>query len=228
LSDQVGGEMSRSVGHSHHALGSTQDAARGTPYDVYLLGVGGQGVVTMGDLIADGAMEAGLPVNVYPTKGMAQRGGSVTVQVRLSYEVTGPEIPEGEADLVIAMERSEALRAVRYVRPGGDFLLYGHVWEPTKVMLGRADYPTLEQVCQKVHETGAELHYLDPQGLPQREGRPLPANVYVLGAAVRCTGLGRVLDAEAMAGVVARRWETYATVNEAAFRAGLEAGVDDA
>ena len=78
-----------------------------------------------------------LPVNFYPTKGMAQRGGSVKVQVRLGRAVVGPDIPEHHADLAIAMERSEALKAIRYIKPGADFLLYGHVWEPTKVMLGK-------------------------------------------------------------------------------------------
>ncbi len=211
-----------------HAVGDAERAAESTTYDVFIVGVGGQGVVTLGDLIAEAAMEAGLPVNVYPTKGMAQRGGSVTVQARLGRQVAGPEIPERKADLVIAMERSEALKAVRYVRPGGDFLLYGHVWEPTKVMLGRADYPTLEQVREKVREAGAELHDVDPQRLPRRDGRPLPANVYVLGAAVGCTALGRLLDPEATAEVVAGRWERYAAVNEAAFRAGLEVDADGA
>ena len=218
--------MSESLRFTEYVLRVSQDTVGTAGYDVFLLGVGGQGVVTMGDLIAAAAMERELPVNVYPTKGMAQRGGSVTVQVRLGREVTGPEIPEGRADLVIAMERSEALKGVRHVRPGGDFLLYGHVWEPTKVMLGRASYPTLEQVREMVEQAEAHLHYLDPAALPRRDGAPLPANIYVLGTAVGWTGLGRVVDAETVLDVVRRRWEKYAAVNEAALRAGLEAAVD--
>jgi indolepyruvate ferredoxin oxidoreductase beta subunit len=213
---------------THQASRDTQDATSDLQYDVFLVGVGGQGVLTMGDLIAEAGMEAGLPVNFYPTKGMAQRGGSVRVQVRLGRDVVGPQIPERTSDLVIAMERSEALKAVRYMRLGADFLLYGHVWEPTKVMLGKADYPTLDQVCDKVRQADGELVYLDPKNLPRRNGRPLPANVYVLGAAVGCTGLGRILDADAMVAMVTDRWERYAEVNEAAFRAGLEVGCDGA
>lgn len=220
--------MDRFSRFGHDALRNIEDAAGSTSYDIFLVGVGGQGIVTVGDLIAETAMEAGLAVNVYPTKGMAQRGGSVRVQVRLGRPVVGPEIPERRADLVIAMERSEALKAVRYVRSGGDFLLYGHVWEPTKVMLGRAHYPALEQVRDQVQQAGGVLHYLGPESVPQRNGEPLPANVYVLGAAMGCTGLGRILDADAVAKVIASRWERYATANKAAFRAGLEADVDGA
>lgn len=220
--------MGRSLGEMQEARAETQDAARKTQYDVFLVGVGGQGIVTVGGLIAEAAMEEGLAVNVYPTKGMAQRGGSVTVEVRLGREVTGPEIPERQADLIIAMERSEALKAVRYARPGADFLLYGCVWEPTKVMLGKADYPTLEQVREKIREARAGLCYLNPEELPQRDGGPVPANVYVLGAAVGQTGLGRLLSADTVSKVMASRWRRYAAVNEAAFRAGLKADADDA
>ena len=51
-------------------------------YDIYLVGVGGQGVLTIGEIITETAFRAGLPVNFYPTKGMAQRGGFVKAQLR--------------------------------------------------------------------------------------------------------------------------------------------------
>jgi indolepyruvate ferredoxin oxidoreductase beta subunit len=204
-------------------LRSRQHAADAKHYDIFLVGVGGQGIVTIGDLIAETAMEAGVPVNFYPTKGMAQRGGSVRVQVRIGRQVVGPQIPERSADLVIAMERSEALKAVRTIRPGGDFVLYGHVWEPTKVMLGKAHYPTLAQVRKQVQEACCRLHYLAPEELATHEGQPVPPNIYVLGAALGHTTLGEVLAPDDVARIVAHRWEGYAAMNRAALRAGLEA-----
>jgi indolepyruvate ferredoxin oxidoreductase beta subunit len=201
--------------------------ASGSPhYDIFLVGVGGQGILTIGNLIAETAVEAGLPVNFYPTKGMAQRGGSVKVQVRIGRQVVGPEMPERGADLVIAMERSEALKAVRYIRPGGDFVLYGHVWEPTKVMLGKAHYPTLEQVYGKVQEADGRMHCLNPENLPLHDGQLVPANIYVLGAALGHTMLGRVLDPDAVTRTLSNRWPRHAEINRAAFQAGLEAEVN--
>ena len=50
-------------------------------YDIYLVGVGGQGVLTIADLITRTAFRKGIPVNYYPTKGMAQRGGFVKCYV---------------------------------------------------------------------------------------------------------------------------------------------------
>ena len=192
-------------------------------YDIYLVGVGGQGVLTMGDLITKAATHQEIPASFYPTKGMAQRGGFVKVQLRLGRQKVGPNIPEKGSDLVIAMEVSEALKAVRFIKPGGDFLLYGHVWAPTAVMLGKASYPTLNQVQEQVQKVGAKLHYLDPEGIPLYEGTPMAANIYVLGAAIGHTGLREVLNPSEMARTVQNRWKKAAERNAFAFQAGLEA-----
>jgi indolepyruvate ferredoxin oxidoreductase beta subunit len=191
-------------------------------YDLYLVGVGGQGVLTIGDVITEAALRSGIPANFYPTKGMAQRGGFVKAQVRLGREMVGPQIPEKGADLAIATERSEALKAVRFVKPGGDLVLFGHVWEPTAVMLERAPYPSLEIVEEQAIAAGMTLHYLDPAGVPQLDGRPVPANVYVLGAALGLTRLGQVLDPAAVEELVVARWKRGVEANRLAFRAGLE------
>ena len=190
-------------------------------YDIYLVGVGGQGVLTIGDLITEAAARQRIPVSFYPTKGMAQRGGAVKARLRLGREFAGPNIPERGADLVIAMERSEALKAVRFIKPGGDFVLFGHVWAPTAVMLGKEDYPTLEQVREQVQEAGGKMHYLAPKDLPLYEGGPVAANVYVLGAAVGHTPLGEILDQSEAANLVQARWAKGAERNELAFQAGL-------
>jgi len=192
-------------------------------YDIYLVGVGGQGVLTIGDLITGAAARQEIPVSFYPTRGMAQRGGAVKARLRLGREGGGPNIPERGADLVIAMERSEALKAVRFIKPGGDFLLFGHVWAPTAVMLGKADYPTLEQVRKQVQEAGGRMHYLAPENLPLYEGAPVAANIYVLGAALGHTPLGEMLDPSQVANLVQTRWKRGAERNRFAFQAGLDA-----
>jgi indolepyruvate ferredoxin oxidoreductase beta subunit len=208
---------------THHAPRNTDQVSGSTHYDVYLVGVGGQGVLTIADLIARAALRLGIPVSFYPTKGMAQRGGFVKAQVRLGRGMVGPNIPQRGADLVIAMEVSEALKAVRFVKPGGDFVLFGHVWPPTAVMLGQAPYPALEQVLEQVREAGGVVHYLAPQRLPLCEGAPVPANVFVLGAALGLTGLGQVLDPSGVAQVVQTRWTRRAERNAVAFQKGLAA-----
>jgi len=119
------------------------------------------------------------------------------------------------------MERSEALKGVQYARPEGDFLLYGHVWEPTAVMLGEADYPSLESVLETVRGSNTRLVYLDPTELPKIDGGYVAANIFVLGAAFGNTRLGEVLDADEITEVVRARWPRRAKHNVAAFDAGL-------
>jgi indolepyruvate ferredoxin oxidoreductase beta subunit len=191
-------------------------------YDIYLVGVGGQGVLTIGDLITEAALRAGIPANFYPTKGMAQRGGFVKAQLRLGRDVVGPQIPERGADLAIAMELSESLKALRFVKTGGEVVLLGHVWQPTAVMLGKAPYPSLEAVVDQAATAGVALHYLDPTGIPVLEGRAVPANVYVLGAALGRTRLAEVLDPAAVEELITSRWKRGIQANRLAFQAGRE------
>jgi indolepyruvate ferredoxin oxidoreductase beta subunit len=87
---------------------------------ILLVGVAGQGVETWGRLLGQAALEAGLEVTVAVERTMARGGGSASCQVRLSGgEIRSPVIPEGEADLLLALEQLEAVRAVHRVRPGG-------------------------------------------------------------------------------------------------------------
>ncbi len=186
--------------------------------DIFLIGVGGQGLLTIGEVMADAAVALGLPVCFYPYKGMAQRGGLVKAQLRLGRSTAGPNIPPRGADLVIAMEVSEALRAVRVLRPGGEFLLFGERWLPTAVLLGKAAYPAPETVLEQVRAAEGHPIYLPPDSSPAG----LPANMFVLGAAVGHTRLGNILPASAVEEAIRHRWPREPERNLAAFRAGVQ------
>lgn len=188
-------------------------------FDIYLVGVGGQGVLTIGEIITETAFRAGLPVNFYPTKGMAQRGGFVKAQLRIGRAAPGPAIPEQGADLVIATEVSEALRAIRFVRPGGDFVLFASIWQPTAVMLGKAGYPDLETVLEQVKTAGAHPLVIDPDRLPLYDGEPVPDNIYTLGVAATQTKLSEIVSPTAISDVIAGRWKRGVERNLFAFNA---------
>jgi len=244
---QIANRTSQTTEHAprttDYELRITNYELRITPYDIFLVGVGGQGVLTIGELMMEAALRQGVPVSFYPTKGMAQRGGFVKAQLRLGRQAAGPAIPERGADLLVSMEVSETLKGVRLIKPGGEVVLFGQVWPPAAVMLGKAPYPALEQVLEQVErETGGQgdketgrqgdremggqgeggrVHYLDPERLPLYEGVPVPANMFVLGAAVGRTGLGRVLDPAGVAEVVRGRWKRGGERNVFAFWAGV-------
>jgi indolepyruvate ferredoxin oxidoreductase beta subunit len=200
-------------------------AANPGAYDIYLVGVGGQGVLSIGEIITEAAYRRGIPVNYYPTKGMAQRGGFVKAQLRLGRASVGPAIPEKGADLVIATEVSESLKALRFIKEGGDFILYGYVWQPTAVMLGKAAYPELEQVLDAARQAtggGGHIHFIAPESLPLYEGVPVPDNVFTLAVALSRTRLGELIPPEDAEQVLCARWKRGIERNLYAFRTGLE------
>lgn len=86
--------------------------------NIILLGVGSQGTVSLARAISLCAIKTGLPAQMYPITPLSQREGSVAVHLRLG-EVSGPKIPQGQADMGIAMEILESLRIFKYLRKDG-------------------------------------------------------------------------------------------------------------
>lgn len=191
-------------------------------YDIYLVGVGGQGILTIGEIIAEAALRLGIPANFYPTKGMAQRGGFVKAQLRIGRASVGASIAEKGADLVIAMELSESLKALRYLKPEGDFVLYSSVWSPTAVMLGKAPYPAVGDVLTEIKSVKGKIIHIRPEERPEYEGQSVPENVYVLGAACRNSALGNFISAEEIRTTIENKWKKGIERNLYTFEAGYE------
>ena len=194
-------------------------------FDIYIVGVGGQGVLTIGELISEAAFKKGIPVNFYPTKGMSQRGGFVKAQLRLGRKEVGPSIPVQGADLVVSMELSETLKALRYAKEGADFLIYGFVWAPTAGMLGKAPYPSVEEVWGEVEKINGNVAYLNPAKLPQYQGKPVRENIFVLGALLAQTELKEIISAEEMITAIKERWPKGSDENVFAFQSGFSGSV---
>lgn len=107
-----------------------------TCFNIYMAGVGGQGIGLLSEILARAADYAGLQVRGCDTHGLAQRGGMVTSHLRLGRSWS-PLIPDGEADLVIALERHEAVRAAdSMLRPGGTMVWYDTSLQPLDVRMG--------------------------------------------------------------------------------------------
>lgn len=107
-----------------------------TCFNIYMSGVGGQGIGLLAEVLARAADHAGLPVRGCDTHGLAQRGGMVTSHLRLGRSWS-PLIPDGGADLVIALERHEAVRAADdMLRAGGTMIWYDTSLQPLDVRMG--------------------------------------------------------------------------------------------
>ncbi len=108
-------------------------------FNIYLIGVGGQGIGLLSEVIIRACDYAGYPVRGVDTHGLAQRGGTVISHIRIGEGVYSPLIQAHMADLVVALERNEALRGVNeYLKDGGTLVYYDALWQPLSVRLGKS------------------------------------------------------------------------------------------
>jgi indolepyruvate ferredoxin oxidoreductase, beta subunit len=127
-------------------------------FNIYLAGVGGQGIGMLSEIIVRAADHAGLMVRSVDTHGLAQRGGVVVSQVRIGPKVFTPLIAAHSAHLVAALERHEALRALNQAAAAGATLVYyDTVWQPLPVRLKEAPETTAAQVEAACREKSVKL-----------------------------------------------------------------------
>jgi len=110
--------------------------------DIVIAGVGGQGTVLASRVLAQAALEAGLSAKTSETIGMAQREGTVQSHVRIGKDECGPVIGAGRADVLLAFEPAEAVRALGLLKPGGFLMVNDYFIRPVTVTLGTSVYPT--------------------------------------------------------------------------------------
>jgi indolepyruvate ferredoxin oxidoreductase beta subunit len=140
-------------------------------FNLLLAGVGGQGVVLGSKLLMEDAMARGSEARGAETHGMAQRGGSVVAHVRLG-PCRSPLIIPGTAHVLLALERLEGLRNLRFLRPGGAFL----VNSPELEFMGAEIRAYLDRI-------EAEVLHLDASRMARDAGNPLSVNVIMAGFA---------------------------------------------
>lgn len=109
--------------------------------NVLAVGVGGQGIITLTNILAEMAVRAGYDAKQSEIHGLSQRGGSVSGQVRWGRRIFTPIIMEGEADFLVALEELEALRDAHRLKPGGLVLVNDFRILPATVVTGAAEYP---------------------------------------------------------------------------------------
>ncbi len=181
---------------------------------ILLVGVGGQGTILFGKILAQALTEAGYDVKMSEVHGMSQRGGSVSTQVRFGREVFSPIMRKGEADILVSFEKMEALRWLEYLNPAGKVVVNDIEIPSAPILLGKAAYP--EQVLETLQEK------VDTLAVPATEiaeglGNVKTMNIVLLGALVRCMDL-EGLDWEAAIRACVK--PSTVEINLAAFRAG--------
>lgn len=156
------------------------------PMNIYLCGVGGQGIGLLSEVLSQACLAAGHEVRGSDTHGIAQRHGTVISHLRLGPGPATPRVVPGQADLVIGLERLEAMRgAVKMLKPGGTVVYYDTVYQPIAVRMGQAEYPTNEVLAEAAREIGGTAERVKLEGMDD----PRMQNVALIG---RLVGLGLI------------------------------------
>ncbi len=92
-------------------------------FNIIIAGVGGQGLITLNNIIAKAALIEGYDVKTSELHGLSQREGSVETHIRFGNKVYSPMIVSGKADLVLGLESAEALRAIHFANAKTIFVI---------------------------------------------------------------------------------------------------------
>ena len=193
--------------------------------NVSLVGVGGQGIILTADILAKTAAIAGMDVKKSEIHGMAQRGGSVTSQVRFGTSVASPIIQEGTADILVSFDKVEALRNAGILAKGGTALVNDLYLVPVTVSSGQQKAP--DDLDGKVKKTfGKSLILVDAMKVATEEvGNARTMNMVLAGALSALCPFKEELWIQAMTEMLSGPKAKLLDVNKKAFALGRAAAL---
>ena len=192
--------------------------------NVSLVGVGGQGIILTADLLAKTAALAGDDVKQAEIHGMAQRGGSVTSQVRFGVSVASPIIQEGTADVLVSFDKLEALRSAGILAKGGTAFVNDAYLTPVTVSSGQqADVEDLDGRLRKAFK---KLVLVDAMKVATEEvGNARTMNMVIAGALSALCPFEENLWLKALEALLAGPKARLLEVNKKAFQLGRAAAM---
>jgi len=183
-------------------------------YDIIVCGVGGQGILSVAAIIADAAMKTGLEVRQSEVHGMAQRGGPVQAQLRISdAAIHGDLIGHGRADLILSMDPLESLRYIEYLHERGMVISAA---EPFRNI---DTYPDESLVLDAIRALPRH-RLVETKRLAEAAGIPGGANMVLVGAATDELPLPLERIQDALRSRLASKGQDIVEKNLAALQAG--------
>ncbi len=183
---------------------------------ILFVGVGGQGTILVSRLLTKGLMKAGYDVKMSEVHGMAQRGGSVSTQVRYGEKVYSPILGRGQADILVAFEKMEALRWSEYLKPEGIIIVNNYEIPSLPIATGQIEYPKgIIEELQKKFKTIV----IDAGKIASELGNIKTQNIVLFGSLVKAFNLDEVDWMDILKEILPER---MLDINIKAFNKGLE------
>ncbi|MEG2935370.1 MAG: indolepyruvate oxidoreductase subunit beta [Clostridium sp.] len=184
---------------------------------ILFIGVGGQGTILASKILSEGLLRYGYDVKMSEVHGMAQRGGSVTTQVRFGETVHSPLVEIGKADAIVAFEKSEALRSLNYLKKDGYLIVNDYEIHPVPVLIGAEKYPDGVEEALKAQVENTVM--VKAAEIAQNLGNIKAQNVVLLGALIKALNIEEVEWNEVMKTLVPAK---AIELNEKALEAGMD------
>lgn len=158
------------------------NASHDGSYDIVITGVGGQGIVLAGEVIARGALAEGHQVVTFGDYGMARRGGAVSSFVRIGENVSAPDIPDGSADLLLGAEPIEAARNSIHVGTDGTLIVNSRIIHPPSSVTKKGrELLNTSEVEALLRKHFGNVFFLDATELASKVGA-FTLNMVMVGA----------------------------------------------
>lgn len=187
--------------------------------NILFSGVGGQGILLASELTAAALLQVGYDVKKSEVHGMAQRGGSVTAQLRYGERVYSPLIDPGTADIQMAFEMMEAVRYLPYLNGDSTVIVNTQKILPPSVATGQAVYP--ENVLDELEKRDIRVIGVDAFSIAKQAGEVRTANVALVGA----LSVHLDVDVQVFESIIEQRVpQRFLKENMKAFAGGREAG----
>jgi indolepyruvate ferredoxin oxidoreductase beta subunit len=147
-------------------------------FNIILTGVGGQGIITLLQIIDEAAFIEGYDVRSSELHGLSQRGGTVEAHVKFGKAIFSPMVQLGKADLILALEATEGLR--ESIKAGQETKLLVNEY-----VLPFLNSPTKEDIISQLEGLGDKL-YLIPasQACKDKLQNEVVCTTYLLGYAI--------------------------------------------
>ncbi len=194
--------------------------------NVLVVGIGGQGVMTATEVLADAAISLNYDVKKTEVAGMSQRGGVVTSHLRFGERVLSPQIEPGTADVLLGFEPAEAMRWSHYLRPPGLVLVNTLRQTPPVVTLGLYDYP--EDPVGIMRGKGIRVLDFDAGAVARALGDLRLVNSVMLGAIADVLPFPAEVLKTCLLARFARKGEKIVELNRQAFEAGRNLALQNA
>ncbi len=188
---------------------------------IVISGVGGQGVLTLAEILAKAALSDSHNVRVGEIHGMAQRGGHVVCTVRIGAGARGPIVDPGTANLLVGFEPVETLREAHMIQEDGCVLLSSHIQYPVAVSMGNASYPPNKEIISGIRKFTNRILEFDAMAIAKEAGSSRALNMVMLGAIIG-TGLTPITEEAALDAVRSTFSKKLESINIKAVKMGRE------